>query len=91
VFQQLAIGQPATFKPTNGGPTVDGWIVDLSGLAAVGSNEAIQAKLLSRGPYHVTLKFPALARGACRISRAGLVAFDTSSPVKSALRLSDAK
>ena len=94
VFQKLMIGQRATFKPSDGGPEVKGWIVDLSGLAAVPSNDAIQSKLLSREPYHVTLRFPALAnRESCEISRPGLVTFDTtSSPLETtALRLGDAQ
>ncbi len=58
VFQKLSIGQAATFKPADGGQAVKGWIVDLSGLAAVASNDAIQSRLLSGQPYHVALKFP---------------------------------
>jgi multidrug resistance efflux pump len=86
VFQKLAIGQQATFKPSDGGQPLDGRIIDISGLAAGPSNDAIQSKLLSGSPFHVTLKFPELAqRKTCQISRAGLVTFDTaSSPVKSA-------
>ena len=80
VFQKLSIGQAATFKPADGGQAVKGWIVDLSGLAAVASNDAIQSRLLSGQPYHVALKFPDLAnRAECQISRAGVVTFDTSS------------
>jgi multidrug resistance efflux pump len=86
VFQKLTIGQQATFKPSDGGAPLDGWIIDISGLAAGPSNDAIQAKLLSGSSYHVTLKFPELAqRNSCQISRAGLVTFDTASqPVVSA-------
>jgi len=93
VFQKLTIGQHATFKPGDGGPLVKGWVVDLSGLATVMSNDAIQSKLLAGEPYHVTLKFPELAnRPQCQISRAGLVTFDTTSPIKSAdVRVGDAK
>ncbi len=94
VFQKLAIGQRATFKPSDGGQPLKGWIVDVSGLAAGPSNDAIQSKLLSGDPYHVTLKFPDLAQRAnCQISRAGLVTFDTvSNPVESAtVRIGDAK
>jgi len=82
VFQKLLIGQHATFKSADGGEIVQGWIADLSGLAAVASNNAIQASLLLGQPYHVTLKFPDLAnRPQCEISRAGLVTFDTSKSV----------
>ncbi len=86
VFQTLTIGQAATFKPADGGRKIKGSIVDLSGLAALASNDAIQAKMLSSEPYHVTLKFPDLARRSqCQISRAGLVTFDTSSPHEAAV------
>ena len=82
VFQKLSIGQHAAFQPADGGDVVQGWIVDLNGLAAVASNDAIQSNLLSGQPYHVTLKFPDLARRSqCQISRAGLVTFDTSNRV----------
>jgi multidrug resistance efflux pump len=79
VYQKLWIGQPATFKPSDGGAEVKGSIVDLTGLAAVASNNAIQPKALSRAPYHVTLRFPALdSKAGCQIGRSGLVTFDTS-------------
>ena len=79
-YKKLRIGQRATFKPSDSGAEVNGWIVGLSGLAAVASNDAIQAKALSGAPYHVTLKFPELDRKAsCQISLSGLVIFDTSS------------
>jgi hypothetical protein len=50
VYQKLWIGQPATFKPSGGGAEVMGSIVDLTGLAAVASNNAIQPKALSGAP-----------------------------------------
>jgi multidrug resistance efflux pump len=79
VYQKLWIGQPATFKPSDGGAEVKASIVDLTGLAAVESNNAIQPKALSGAPYHVTLGFPALdSKAGCQISRSGLVTFDTS-------------
>ena len=79
-YKKLKIGQRATFKPSDSGAEVSGWIVGLSGLAVVASNDAIQAKALSGAPYHVTLKFPELDRKAsCQISLSGLVTFDTSS------------
>jgi multidrug resistance efflux pump len=93
VFQKLMIGQRAIFKPSDGGPDIDGWIDNVSGLATLSSNEAIQSGLLTREPYHVTLKFPDLARKSqCQISRAGLVTFDTSNTVESAVvRVGDAQ
>ena len=43
-FQKLSVGQHATFKPTDGGQTVRGWVVGLSGLATVMSNDAIRPR-----------------------------------------------
>ena len=92
-FQKLTIGQHATFRPSDGGQAVRGWVVGLSGLAAVMSNDAIQSKALTSEPYHVTLKFPELSlQKRCQVSRAGLVTFDTSSAATSMdLRLGGAK
>jgi multidrug resistance efflux pump len=85
-YQRLAIGQKATFKPRDGGAELVGSVVGLNGLAAVASNSAIQQNALSREPYHVTLKFPELARGGdCQIGRSGLVQFDTASVAGSAM------
>ena len=79
VFDKLRIGQTATFKPSGGGVEVKGWIVGLSGLASVASNDAIQPTALSGAPYHVTLRFPALGdKESCQVSRPGLVTFNTS-------------
>jgi biotin carboxyl carrier protein len=81
-YQNLAVGQKATFTPRGSGSELQGWITGLAGLAAVTSNSAIQQSVLSREPYHVTLKFPDLAHGAeCQVGRSGLVRFDTTSPV----------
>ena len=83
-YQKLAVGQTATFRPRDGGPELTGTVVSLNGLAAVASNSAIQQNALSREPYHVTLRFPDLAKNAdCRIGRSGLVEFDTASAVAS--------
>ena len=82
-YEKLKIGQRAIFKPSDGAPEVKGWVTELTGLAAVASNDAIQPKALSGAPYHVTLKFPELERtDGCQISRSGLVIFDTSNPVR---------
>jgi multidrug resistance efflux pump len=81
-YQRLRIGQRATFKPRDGGAELKGWVVGLNGFAAVASNSAIQQIALAREPYHVTLKFPELARGSdCQIGRSGLVQFDTSAAI----------
>jgi multidrug resistance efflux pump len=93
VFEKLAIGQRATFKPRDGGPQLKGWVTNISGVASVASNDAIQPKLLTREPYHVTLEFPGLVRQTeCQVSRAGLVTLGKASAVESApLRLGNLK
>lgn len=79
VYEKLRIGQPATFRPSDRGTEAKGWIVGLSGLAAIASNDAIQPKALSGAPYHVTLRFPTLDdKESCQVSRPGLVTFNTS-------------
>ena len=81
VYQHLAIGQRAQFRPRTGEPASEGWIAGLSGLASVSSNSAIHQSALSKEPYKVTLRFPHLDRAAhCLVGRSGLVTFDTSSP-----------
>jgi len=84
-FEKLQMGQRARFRPTGGDTDYEGWIVNLTGLAAGASNNAIKQLLLSRAPYHVTLKFPELSSSSgCLISRAGRVIFDTgNSPLNS--------
>jgi multidrug resistance efflux pump len=87
-YQRLRISQSATFRPRDGGTMLHGQIIGLNGLGAVASNSAIQQSQLSREPYHVTLKFPDLAKGDdCRVGRSGLVEFDTPG-FASAMRLS---
>jgi multidrug efflux pump subunit AcrA (membrane-fusion protein) len=77
VFQRLKIGQTATFTRRSDGVSFKGAIVDLNGLAAVDSNSAILQGLLSREPFHVSLKFPELAAHAdCQVGLTGLVTFD---------------
>ncbi len=80
-YQRLSLGQRARFRPRNGGSQIEGWIVGLTGQAAVSFNAAIQQKVLTKEPYHVTLKFPELAgESDCGIGRSGLVVFDTKTP-----------
>ena len=81
-YQRLSPGQKAIFRPRNGGNEIKGWIIGLTGQAAVLSNTAIQQKVLTKEPYHVTLKFPELAGEVdCGIGRSGLITFDTKAQV----------
>jgi multidrug resistance efflux pump len=79
VYQKLLIGQKAQFRPDDGGPTLNGWVSGLNGLAVVATNEAIPPSLLTRAPYHVTIELPELReKDDCRIGRSGSVRFDTA-------------
>ncbi|MFT3730542.1 MAG: HlyD family efflux transporter periplasmic adaptor subunit [Hyphomicrobium sp.] len=85
-YERLAIGQPATFTPRDGGPELHGYVVGLNGLAAIESNAAIHQSALSREPYHVSLKFPELTKTLdCRVGRAGLVKFAGGSSLADSL------
>ena len=75
-YEGLRIGQRAVFQPRDGSPPMSGSIAVLNGLGAVAANGAVPQSALSREPYHVTVKFPDIAKtGDCRISQAGLVTF----------------
>jgi multidrug resistance efflux pump len=81
VYERLSIGQPAMFRPRDGGADLRGWIIGLNGLAAVGAKAAIQQTALDKEPYKVTVKFPALAAsGECHVGRSGVVIFDAKAP-----------
>jgi multidrug resistance efflux pump len=78
-YQRLTLGQRAVFRPRSSGNEIKGWIIGLTGQASVSSNMAIQLKVLTKEPYHVTLKFPELAgEGDCGIGRSGLITFDAN-------------
>ena len=94
VFQKLMIGQRATFRASDGGEPIKGRIIDISGLAAVSSNDAIQSGLLDAGALSCHLEFPrsraplALRdqpNRSCRLRHLGLILFDPR-PCASATR-----
>jgi hypothetical protein len=79
VYNKLWIGQQAHFRLRGERQEYPGTVVGLTGLAAAGSNFAIEQTALTREPYHVTIAVPGLAeRRVCNVGRTGQVTFDTS-------------
>jgi multidrug resistance efflux pump len=82
VYNDLQLGQAATFHLRGESEERPGHIVGLNGLAAVPANLAIEQKSLAREPYHVTVQVHSLgARSDCFVGRTGKVTFDTSTSV----------
>ena len=88
VYNELRIGQPATFHLRGGSEELEGRVTGLHGLAAVPGNWAIEQTALAREPYHVTVEVPNLANGPdCHVGRTGKVTFNTATgPVTAAAR-----
>lgn len=79
VYNRLWIGQPVQFQMRGDSRRYDGSVAALTGLAAAGSNFAIEQTALTREPYHVTIAVPGLAaRDECNVGRTGQVTFDTA-------------
>lgn len=84
VYNKLWVGQPAQFRLRGERQQYAGHVVGLTGLAAAGSNFAIEQTALTREPYHVTIAFPGLAeRRECNVGRTGQVTFDTAASSES--------
>ena len=78
-YNELWVGQPATFQLRGESHEYPGTVVALTGLTPAGSNFAIEQSALTREPYHVTLAVPGLAAlKECNVGRTGRVTFDTS-------------
>ena len=74
VYNKLWIGQRAHFRLRGERTEYPGTVVGLTGLAAAGSNFAIEQTALTREPYHVTIAVPGLAeRRECNVGRTGQV------------------
>jgi multidrug resistance efflux pump len=85
VYNKLWVGQDAHFRLHGESQEYPGSVVGLTGLAAAGSNLAIEQTALTREPYHVTIAVPGLAaRAECNVGRTGQVTFDTSATSASA-------
>ena len=91
VYNKLWIGQQAHFRLRGERQEYPGSVVGLTGLAAAGSNFAIEQTALTREPYHVTIGVPGLAeRRECNVGRTGQVTFDTSSASAEGVKTADA-
>ncbi len=79
VYNKLYVGQAAHFHLRGESQEYTGTVASLTGLAAAGSNFAIEQTAMTREPYHVTIAVPGLAaRSECNVGRTGQVTFDTS-------------
>ncbi len=79
VYNKLYVGQSAHFHLRGESQEYAGTVASLTGLAAAGSNFAIEQAAMTREPYHVTIAVPGLAaRSECNVGRTGQVTFDTS-------------
>jgi multidrug resistance efflux pump len=91
-YNQLWVGQPATFQLRGESREYPGTVVALTGLTPAGSNFAIEQSALTREPYHVTIAVPGLAAlQECNVGRTGRVTFDTSATPASASSAATAK
>jgi len=82
VYNRLQVGSAARFRPRDGGESLPGTVVRLTGASASPANLAIQPSVLPREGYHVTVAVPKLAEGQdCLVGRTGRVIFDDG-PVK---------
>jgi multidrug resistance efflux pump len=91
VYNELWVGQPAQFRLRGEREQYAGHVVGLTGLAAGGSNFAIEQTALTREPYHVTIALPGLAaRQECNVGRTGQVTFDTSATADNEVRIKTA-
>ena len=85
VYNELSLGQEATFRLRGESDEREARVVGLNGLAAVPANLAIEKKALAREPYHVTVAVPTLASGSnCHVGRSGKVTFGNGSGLTTA-------
>ena len=77
VYNRLQVGSPATFRPSSGGESYAGSVVNLTGSAGAPANFAIIPSTLVKEAYHVTVAVPEIAQsGECSVGRTGRVVFE---------------
>ncbi|MGD0563316.1 MAG: HlyD family efflux transporter periplasmic adaptor subunit [Roseiarcus sp.] len=77
VYNRLQVGSPATFRPSTGGDSYAGSVVNLTGSAGAPANFAIIPSSLIKEAYHVTVAVPEIAEsGECSVGRTGRVTFE---------------
>jgi len=84
VYNSLRLGSVARFRPSDGGPELDGTVVNLTGSAAATANFAINPDALRKEPYRTTVSVPGLNDGSrdCAVGRTGRVIFLGDSAIK---------
>jgi multidrug resistance efflux pump len=77
VYNRLQVGSVAHFRPSDGGPELDGTVVHLTGSAGAAANLAINPDALSKEAYRATVSVPGLNHGSndCAVGRTGRVIF----------------
>ncbi|MBR0801320.1 HlyD family efflux transporter periplasmic adaptor subunit [Bradyrhizobium jicamae] len=77
VYNELQLGDHATFEPSDGGPGIDGTVTNLTGASGAPANLAINPDVLSKEPYRVTVTLPPVnvAASGCTVGRTGRVVF----------------
>jgi multidrug resistance efflux pump len=85
VYNRLQVGSVAHFRPSDGGPELDGTVVNLTGSAGAAANLAINPDALSKEAYRATVSVPGLNHGSndCAVGRTGRVIFSADSTRKS--------
>jgi multidrug resistance efflux pump len=85
VYNRLQVGSVAHFHPSDGGPELDGTVVNLTGSAGAAANLAINPDALSKEAYRATVSVPGLNHGSndCAVGRTGRVIFSADSASKS--------
>jgi multidrug resistance efflux pump len=74
LYNRLRLGQQARFEPSDGGESIEGRVVSLSGQSASDVSYAVAPNNLTRAAFHVAIALPPGAMG-CAIGRTGRVTF----------------
>jgi multidrug resistance efflux pump len=85
VYNRLQLGSIARFQPNDGGPELEGTVINLTGSAGAAANLAINPDALSKEPYRVTVSASGLGDASrdCKVGRTGRVIFSGDSAKKS--------
>ena len=75
-YNQLQVGSPAQFIPSDGSPQLEGRVTSLTGVAEAPANLAISPASLAKEPYRATVSFPKIeSTQGCAVGRTGRVVF----------------
>ena len=85
VYNRLQVGSAARFRPSDGGPELEGTVVNLTGSAGAAANLAINPDALGKEAYRATVSVPDLNHGSndCAVGRTGRVIFSGDGASKS--------